>query len=486
MTTVTDISIPTEKSQRQVLQLNWSDYKWPLLFLLSMSMMGLVFPLGYLLAPLILINRFRSNRYDFLIMLTIFLAGCGFTAEGSFPVKTFDIALVLAFFMILFYRKRGIVKKTTIAWMLYCICIFFIATFSEETLSIQFRLMRYTFAFGCFIIPVVVFASEDFDIREFFRSLMPYMVIICLFYIIDGFIVCGFIFLPRTPVGGMIPESYFFSPLIYGFPHFVRKYPQALILLALAIYPLAKYYRLKLWHWVLFLGACAACQTFTVISGFFVGAIVASSKVKHMWRYAVGMVAVFAAVYYIDGFLPEKVKDFQSESFLRVKSSIDQILALSEIEDDVDLAEFGSGRMAQALPKIELVSSLGRQWTGLGFLHPTLTTDTKYIIDNEYYHDIERSEEGAGTRIETEVLNVYVTTGWIGLLVYFAFYIYTFMMVRKFAYARYYISVLVMAFWFGMGAYGGLTAVDGLIIVSLAYGATVLAQRTLDKKEADA
>ena len=60
------------------------------------------------------------------------------------------------------------------------------------------------------------------------------------------------------------------------------------------------------------------------------------------------------------------------------------------------------------------------------------------------------------------------------------------MMVRKFAYARYYISVLVMAFWFGMGAYGGLTAVDGLIIVSLAYGATVLAQRTLDKKEADA
>lgn len=485
MTADTAILPAAERIERRTLELSWSDYKWPLLYLLSMSMVGLWFPLGFILVPFILINRFRNNRYDFVIMLTIFLAGCGFTAEGTFPFKTFDVALALSVILILVHRNHGIVKKTVIAWVAYCACIFFIATFSEETLSIQFRLMRYTFAFSCFIIPVTCFSSREFDIRKFFRCLMPYLVIICIFYILDGLIICGFIFLPRTPVWGMIPESYFYSPLIYGFPDITRKYPQGLILIALAIYPLCKYYKLKLWHWIIFAGACAACQTFTVISGFFIGIIVSMAKAKNVWKYIIGVVALFTAVYYIDGMLPEVANDARNDSFFRVKSSIDQILALSEIQDDADFADLGSGRMAQALPKIELVGSLGREMTGLGFLHPTLTTNPKYIIDNEYYIDSEKSEEGATKLIETEVLQVYVTTGWMGLLVYFAFYIYTFVLVRKFAFARYYLSVLIMAFWFGMGAYGGLTAVDGLLIVSLAYGMTILAQRgkTDEKKE---
>ena len=463
--------------ERKPLDLCWSDYKWPLLFLLSMSMIGLFCPLGYLLVPILLINRFKQNRYDFLIMLTIVLGGFGFTAEGSYPVKTWDIAFLLSIILILIHRNRGVVKKSVIAWFGYCLFVFLIATFSEESLGVQFRLMRYTFMFCYFIVPIACFASWEFDIRKFFDTLMPYIIIICAFYILDGLIICGFVFLPRTPLYGDIPDAFFFSPVVFGFPNFVRKYPQALILVALVIYPIAKMYKLKWWHLVLFLGACMACQTFTVISGFVVGYLVCIVKFRTIIKYIIAVPIVFAAVYFVDSLLPVSQKDSGDESFLRVKSSIDQILELTEMQDDVDFADFGSGRMAQALPKIELVSELNREMTGLGFLHPTLTTNPKYIIDNEYYLDTSKSEEIATKLIEVDVLQVYVTTGWLGLLAYFLFYPLTYIIVCRHRYAKYYLSVLVMTFWFGMGSYGGWIASDGLIVLSLSYGATLLSER---------
>lgn len=472
-------NITEEKIKREPLNLTWSDYRWPLLFLLSMSMVGLFFPLGYLLVPLFLIGRFRNNRYDFLIMLTIVLGGFGFTTEASYPVKTWDIAFVLSIILMIVHRNRGIVKKSVITWFGYCLSIFLISTVSEESLSVQFRLMRYTFLFSCFIIPIACFAAQEFDMRKFFAALMPYLIIICIFYIIDGLIICGFIFLPRTPLWGEIPDSYFFSPVVFGFPNFVRKYPQALILIALAVYPIAKIYKLKWWHWAFFMGACVACQTFTVISGFVVGYLVCTIKFRTAIKYVIAVPILFTGIYLIDSLLPVAHKDSGDESFLRIKSSIDQILELAEVQDDVDLADFGSGRMAQAIPKIELVSELDRELTGLGFLHPTLTTNPKYIIDNEYYLDSSKSEEVATKLIEIELLQVYVTTGWLGLLSYFIFYPLTYIYVRRYVYGRYYLSVLVMSFWFGMGAYGGLTVCEGLLIVSLAYGTTLLAERTI-------
>lgn len=471
------------KESKQFLTLGWSDYVWPFLFLISMSMIGLAFPLGFLLVPLILISRFRNNRYDFLIMLTIFLGGFGFTAEGSYPIKTWDIAFILSVILIVIHRNRGIVKKSVIAWFLYCLTIFVISTFSEERLDIQFRLMRYAFAFSWFIVPIVCFVNRKFEIKEFFSALMPYLIIICIFYILDGFVVCGFIFLPRTPLWGEIPDSYFFSPIVFGFPEFVRKYPQGLILIALAIYPLSKYYKLRLWQWLVFFGACAACQTFTVISGFVVGLIICVVKPKTIMKFIIGIPVAFGLLYTIDGFLPVRHNDTYDESFLRVKSSIDQFIELSEMQDDVDLADFGSGRMGQALPKLELVYMLDKQWTGLGFLHPQLTTNPKYIIDNEYYVDTSKSEEVATQLIEVEVLQVFVTTGWLGLIAYFVFFTVTFVLIRNFKYSRYYLSLLVMSFWFGIGAYGGLTVVNGLMIVSLAYGVVILAQKTIDDEK---
>ena len=463
--------------KRLAITFSWSEYKWPLAFLLSMSMIGLWFPIGFVAVPLLLINRFRNNRYDFLIMLVIWLGGFGFTAEGTYPVKTFDVALLLSAILIIVYKNRGIVKKSVITWLAFCSGIFIISLFSEESLAIQFRLMRYTFLFSCFIIPIVCFSSRNFDIKVFFSSLMPYIIIILAFYILDGLVVCGFIFLPRTPLYGNIPDSFFYSPIVYGFPYFMRKYPQALILLSLVIYPIARFYKMNWWFMLMFIGASVACQTFTVLSGFVVGYIVSILKLRSIIKYIIGIAVLFTCIYFIDGLLPESKNESGNESFLRVKSSIDQIISIAEINDDIDLAALGSGRVGQALPKLELVNALDKEMTGLGFLHPTLTTNPKYIIDNEYYLNVENSEEVATKLIENELLQIFVTTGWMGLMCYFIFFPLTYFYVRKFEYGRYYMSVLVMIFWFGMGAYGGLTAGDGLIILSLAYGVTLLSGR---------
>lgn len=463
--------------QRKPIEMTWSDYKWPLLFLLSMSMIGLAFPLGFIFVPLLLINRFRENRYDFLIMLTIVLGGFGFTAEGSYPVKSFDVAFLLSVILILVHRNRGIINKTVITWVVYCLFIIFISTFSDERFLIQFRLMRYTFLFSCFIIPIVCFTAKEFEIQKFFKALIPYVIIICIFYILDGLIICGFVFLPRTPLWGSIPESYFYSPIVFGFPSMVRKYPQGLILLALVVFPVSKFYRLRWWHWVLFIGACIACQTFTVISGIFVGYLVSVVNIRTILKYIMAVPLLLITIYFIDSFLPVTRGDGGEESFLRIKSSVDQVIELADIKDDIDLANFGSGRIGQALPKIELVNILDKELTGLGFLHPQLTTDPKYIIFNEYYLNSEKSEEVATQLIETEVLQVYVTTGYLGLIAYFIFYPLTYFYVRRYKYSRYYLTVLVMTFWFGMGAYGGWTACDGQILLTLAYGVTILSER---------
>lgn len=460
--------------EKKYLGLTLADYTWPLLFLLSMAMTGLKFPLGYLLVPIILINRFRNNRYDFIIMLSIFMGGFGYISEGILPVKTEDIALLVSFAVACLYRKSPIIKKTLLLLVAYGVGLLLLAKFSTEPMSVQIRTWRYYLLFIYFIVPIASFTGEEFDIRVFFRRLFPYVFITCAFYIIDGFVICGHILLPNTPIDGGSGSSTFWSPYALPFSMiFPRKYPTGLILLALCIYPMAKYYKLKPMEWVLIIGACAASRTFTVISGFIVGYIVCVANARSIYKYVIVSVVILSALYYIDSFLPERKGGVATESFMRVKSSVDQVIDIGKMQDDEDLAELASGRSAQILPKLELVSSLGKEWTGLGFLHSELTTNTDYIINNEYYLDVEKSEEVA-TGIECEPFQVYVSVGILGLILYFGFYVILNVFVRGYRYSRYFLSMVITVFWFSLGAYGGLTNAHGLIMVGLSYAVVIM------------
>lgn len=474
-----DNSSGVARPERRYLDLSWGNVRWPLFFLLSMSLTGLQFPLGYLFVAIILINRFREDKYDFIIMLTLFLGSYGLTGQATFgPIKMTDIALVISLIFLFVYRKTGIVRKGCIGWALYFVGILIIASFSEESMSIQLRIIRNYLIFIYFLVPLVVFSGSNFDLDRFTAKLFPFALILCAFYVIDGFILNGFVLLPRTPYLGAESESTFYKLILHPDSGFVRKYPRGLYLLLLCVYPLAKTYKLRLWQWLLFIGALAACRTFTVIIGFVIGYFVCVLTWRRILKYSLIVFTTITALYYIDGFLPS---DNDFESVLRIKSSVDQVIELGEIQDDVDLAEFGSGRFAQMLPKLEMVSEYDRQLTGLGFLHPELTTNTKYILINEYYRDIEKSMEVA-TGVEIEPVQVYINMGYLGLALYFAYFIAMYIIVRRKRYSLYFLSMLVMSFVDGLGAYGGLTAPMGLLLCALCFAVVIMGP---DKNEKD-
>ncbi len=462
-----------QPGERRLLDLKWADYTWPLLFLLSMAMMGLKFPLGYLLVPIILINRFRVDRYDFLIMLTIFFGGYGLIGEGTLPVKTWDLAFVASVIGALVYRKDQLVKN--VLWLIvgYAVLLLFIASFSDERMMVQIRTIRGYLYFIYFVIPLIVFAGRTFNILVFFKKLMPYVICLCVFYVCDAFVFNGHILLPCT-FSWTGDESVFYNPTLYGFATFPRIYPPGLFIAVLAVYPIVRLYRLCRWQFILFFMALGATRTFTVISGFLAEYVLSMPNLGKVVRYGVGVVVVLLAVYGLDAILPADNEN--GDSALRIYSSVQQVMNLEVAQDDEDIAELGSGRLGQAIPKIELVSEFNKELVGLGFLHPQLTTNTKYIIDNPFYNDQEKAEEVA-TGIEVEPLQVYVSCGFIGLIVHVLFFVATFLLIRKMPYSFYYLTVLFGLFWFGLGGFAQLNTADGLLICSLAYSLVILDNR---------
>lgn len=465
-----DILIKNDR--RSKLVLSWNEYKWPLLFLLSMSMLGLKFPLGFLFVPLILINRFRNNRYDFLIMLTIFFGGFGFIGEATFPVKTTDICFIISLICIAILKKDPFIRKTLLLIVLYAGVLLLLAMFSEETLAIQIRTIRNYLFFIYFIVPIVIFTGYKFEITEFFKALMPYVIIVCAFYVIDGFIINGAILLPNTYLGNGL-SSTFYDLYLAGFGSFPRKYPPGLFICIPAIFAVARLYKLSTLQWVIIFLAFGACRTFTVICGFILTYILCGSGFKRVVQYSLGICILMGALVAIDALLPEKENE---DSPLRLYSSIKQITDLRDAMDDEDIAQLGSGRMAQIIPKFELVSELGKQWTGLGFLHSKLTTNPKFIITNELYVDVEQAEEVA-TGIEVGLASVYVTCGYIGLLCFIAFFVFSYCLVRQMKFSFYYLSCLFACFVCSFGGFATLNSPDGLIICSLAYAVVYLAER---------
>jgi hypothetical protein len=460
------------KPEKQYLNLTRQEWLTPVLFLLSMSLMGLMFPLGYLFVPIFLISRYRKDKYDFIIMLTLFLGGYGLLGERNIPFKTEDLALLVSFVSIFIYRKNGVMMKALVAFFLYVLAVFWIATCSDERMAVQIRTMRNYWGFIYFMVPLVVFANEKFDIKIFFRKLFPYVLTICSFYVIDGFILCGHILLPNTHIWGENVMSTFYSPILHPLSfHIARIYPPGLYLMTLCILPICKYYKLTKGQWAIVLLALAASQTFTVISGFIGCYVLMQGKAKQLLKYLLLALVAFVLLYFVDSALP--VSKDNRESTLRIKSSIDQFTALYNAADDEDLSEFASGRFAQVMPKFELMYNMHKEWVGLGFLHADLTKMAKYQITNEYYFDNTQSDEVA-TGIEIIPLQVIISIGYIGLLIHILFFAYTYYLVRKMEYSKLYLSVLLAFSWFGLGGFSGLILFPGLALAGLTFAVVLL------------
>ncbi len=458
-----------DKPQKQLLNLSWDDYKWPLAFLLSMSMVGLSFPLGYIGLLVVLVNRFKRDRYDFIIMFTIFSGCYAMMGNEDLPFKPMDLAFFISIIGFLVYKKSKVVRKIFVLLLLYALVLFLIAKTSEETMGVQIKRMRgYLMMFYVFI-PLMAFSGREFDIKIFFRRVFVYMLILCAFYVLDGFILNGYILIPNSYTDEAGTVSTFTNIYWYLFP---RKYPPGLFIMCLCLFPVMKYYKLTTKQWILICLALATTRTMTFIFGMIITYVIFQGHFKKVMKYLCGALIAIVALYYIDGAMG---------GFLRVQSTFEQFVSLDAAQDEEDLAEFGSGRIAQTIPKFEVLYDLDREWLGLGFLHPELTTNPKFWVKNEFYSDVTKADEVA-TGVEITQLQTILDIGYLGLIIQFVFYILLYYVIRHLKYAKYYLVVFAIISFWGLGGFAGLNTHLGLFFLALSLAVILLSdeKRHLD------
>ncbi len=466
--------------KKEELHLTKAEWLWPLAFMLSMSMLGLSFPLGYLLVPLILINRFRKDRYDFIIMLTIFLGRFSLISEDAYFIRTTSITFVISILGILIFRKPALIKKIILAFVAYAGLIIVMICLSNESIAVQIRSGVFNYlSFAYFIIPLLAFSGKEFDIKLFFRKLFPFLFIFCAYYIIDGIILKGPVMMPFDASRNFTQ----FTPTFYSFRvdpfsfQIIRRWPQGLYLLTLCIYPIVRVFKLSTRQWILIFAALVVSRTFTVLVAYIFVYIMVQGNAKKLIKYTlIGIISIIG-LYFFDGLLSGSHSiDGQVNSFLRIKSSIDQIIDIREAQDEEDISALGSGRMAQAIPKIEQLFSLNKQWTGFGFLNRELSTSNEFIIENELYVDIEQSEE-VSTGVEIVPIQIILTIGIIGLIGHIIFFVYIWWVVRRLKYSMYYLSLLVVFSIMGISGFSGLILIHGLYLSGLALAAVIMANK---------
>lgn len=472
----------TKYSERPLLRFDKSEWKMPLLFMLSLALVGLEFIPAIIFVAAILIHQFRHDRYNFVIMLTIFLGGYGLASPSQYPIKPTDICLTSSLILAFIYRKNRTEKRLITCIVCYIAVLIFLASFSLESMSVQMLTIRNYLSILYFIVPVACFAGRGFVIQAFMRKAVLFVLIMCAFYMIDFFILSGNILVPRVFVWGGF-YSTFYAPIMDPFSlSMVRKYPSGLCIVAIAIYPISRYYRLAWWHWLILIGGILVGKTMTMLVTYVVVYIFFMGKIKTLIK--LSFIGIIAAVglYFVDIWItPHGYRD-NIESRLRIKSTVDQFTALAEIADDEDLSRFASGRMAQILPKVELVMKEKRQWTGLGFLHPEHTKIPRYIIYNEYYNDWEQREELAGA-VENVPATIFIFSGYGGLIAHALFWLALWLIVRKKRESAYFTSVLLMCLLVGMSGMLNTDSFNGLGLIALSLAVVLLTNKDQKRKK---
>lgn len=460
-------------SGREPLDIKWAEVKMPLLYMLCLSALGLFFYPAFLGALIILLNRWRKDRTEFIIMLFLLVGEYGFVDKAVTGVFMWDFLLIASVFLWFVYRKPPLLKKLLVILVVYTATIFVLASFSIESMSIQILTIRTYLTVLCVIVPIVVLAARDFDIKAFFRKVMVFSLIICAFYVLDGIILCGNILVPRTTLWQGAGNSTFYNPIWRPLSFTIfRKYPPGLYLLILAVYPMAKIYSMKIWQGAIIFGALICSLTFTVISGILGGYLLTRVRMRKILLSVLGCLVGLVALYYVDGLLPTTTKEYYQESALRIKSTVDQFVDLYNAVDEEDIAMFASGRVSQILPKFEVMQREGKMWTGLGFLHREKSKINRYIIENEYYTDLANNLEVA-TGVEVVPAQVIINMGYVGLFVHTLVFFMLWYIIRRLRYSGYVASVLLLNVWFGLMGFAGLISFAGLGMLSISYGAVL-------------
>lgn len=465
-------------NKRPYLELDSASWFRIIVFLLSMSAYGLEFLPALLVVFFMLIKSFVNDRHEFIVQLTLFIGGYGLYYSDPLIVRNDHLIFIVVLILALIYKKPPIVTKTFIIIISFLLAFIVIASFSEFSISSQLMTMRHYFYFIYFYIPILAFNNQEFDFRKYMEWILGYTLVLSCFYILDSFVICGHIFIPRV----FDFESVFSTwdnMYIHWFKiPFRRIYPPGLYISALAIYGIAVMFRLRKWQLALLLLGIACTKTITFIVGLILTYSFLRGVLKHIFKYTLIVALALFSLYFVDKWVEENlnIKAHDFESPMRIKSTIDQIIDLVNADTIDEYAKFGSGRMAQAIPKFELMYKYDREWTGLGFLDRSKTTNTRYIIDNEFFgNPDEKTEVASG--VEIAYAQTILNTGYIGLIVQLFVYLLIAYRIRRLRNFRYFQSVLFAILFFGLNGICSINNMDGLLLLSLSYAVVILTNR---------
>lgn len=466
-------TLPQERvATKQRLVIERSQWRTPLLYMLTLALMGLNFIPAVALLPIFWMQAWRNDRNQLAIQLLFFFCGMGLVPlSNSFGHPFYDIALFAGPVFAVLLRKNKLEWRALIAFCLFFGALLFIARFSTERMSVQVLGMRKFLGFISVFVFIAAFAGKRFFMRSFCHTLMVYVLLMCAFYILDAYVIKGQLLLPGCYSS---EPSTFLSPAIHPFtlaPY--RKYPAGIVFLMTAILPIVRYYRLAWWQWALILGGFMATQTMTVIAAFGVCLVFFQGSARRIFQICLASLIGLISLVALDYVLP--MRD-EVSSALRIRSTIEQFMDLRKMVDDEDLAQFASGRMGQVLPKVELIGLYNKEWTGLGFIHDTKTTSSTLMVENEYYTDVEQALEVA-TAVEIAQVQAYINVGFAGLILIGLFYGFLFWNIRRSPYKPMFAAAIVFTFVSGLGGFSSLTSIEGTIMIGFIYAIIILADK---------
>lgn len=465
-------------TQKTEFRASFKDYIAPTVYLVSLSLYGLQFYPAIILTLLMLFQSWKNDRIEFVVRFTL-LVGCyGFTdPDRNFGFKPSDVAIILSFIAFLLYRKRGVVWQIAFIIVAYIAVMIIFALLSTESMSIQLLQIRNYSAIIYLFFVLYVWADSRFEIVKLWHTIILYSLIICCFYIIDGFILNGYVMIPNTVMFSN-NTSFFYDINWAPFSlHFTRKYPPGLYLLSLAVYPVARYYKLSITQWIIVGLALIACRTMTFIVALAIGYIVSAGFTRRFLKYSFAVLGCFVALFFVD-----KI----TGSHLRIASTVDQFTNFVMPEEQIDgeqiegLVTFGSGRLEQVIPKLYHQAETHCLLTGFGFLHPQKTTAQQFIIDNPLYSDISSSEEVV-TGVEVTQIQTVLDMGILGFVIQTAVFILLYFVIRKSSASLYFGSMLVIYFIAGLGGFSGWINYPSLYLIAISLAAIVCQMKIMTK-----
>ena len=190
-------------------------------------------------------------------------------------------------------------------------------------------------------------------------------------------------------------------------------------------------------------------------------------------------------LFFVIGFYVDK----EMGGVLRIQQLFEQFEVLKDPTNPELLIKFGTGRMAQFIPKIDHMIYSGKLYEGFGFLHDKLSKGNEFMITNEFYTDVTQSEESVA-RVEMSQLQTILDIGIIGFLIQVFYYLAIyFWILRPMPYSQSYLVVFVCISLFGVGGFTGVTSHQGLLLLGLTTGTILLAhkqqQATIAKDKPD-